>query len=500
LASSLWRDPTARFVVLAVLGFLPVVVETLRGTNEIYDFWEHAATVRAFMLHPFHPGNPLLAIRTPSAFFSPYLFGLALYGLATGTGPVHSLAIAGIIDYWLLAWGIWRFTRIFTTRPQAPFYALLFIWFLWGPSPWKYSGFFNYRSLSDVIAYPSTFATAIGMLLASLWPKILAPDRRTAIAYGALMAVGVALVMLTHPIAGDMTLAALLALAVTSETPRRSLVLLVAVVVAAGVLCVLWPYYNVVRLAGDQRAFDPSNAAMYSGWLLHTAPLLIAVGLVWYRTPTLHGRRVVVYLIPLAALFIYGAITGHYSQGRAISPLIIGVQIALADAAATWEKPVLARCHGRAALAIVGAMAVLGVAELANMRGGLKGSIPGSGSAPASYAAYKLAVGGLPATSTIMAPLNDGEEAAIPVYAGRLVGTHRALAFVNDQAARQQIVNEFYAAGATVAFEKAAIRRYRVRYIVVPTTPATLVQQMAPLGSVIRRGVLFDTIAVSRGT
>jgi hypothetical protein len=227
-------------------------------------------------------------------------------------------------------------------------------------------------------------------------------------------------------------------------------------------------------------------------------PLFAAVGLVLYRTGTLRRARLAIYCAPLVVLFIYGGPSGHYTDGRVISYLAIGAQIGLADVAAAWEAPALRQLHGRTAigLAAVG-IAVVGVAELYNMRGGFKGSLPGTGSEPAVYGQYRAAVDGLPATATIAAPLNDGGEAAIPVYAGRLIATHRPLAFVKDQTERQGTVYEFFSLQATPTFRRQVLARYHVRYIVVPTAQAAVLNQLRSLGSVIRTSSAFTTIAVS---
>jgi hypothetical protein len=101
-------------------------------------------------------------------------------------------------------------------------------------------------------------------------------------------------------------------------------------------------------------------------------------------------------------------------------------------------------------------------------------------------------VNGLPADATIATPINDGAEAAIPAYAGRLIATHRPLAFV-DQTQRLETVYRFFSAQATDAYRRQVLDRYHVTYIVVP---AALVGEVSALGSVIRRGA-FDTVAVS---
>jgi hypothetical protein len=476
-----------------------VLLETVRGTNETFDFWEHAATVHQLMLHPGNPGNALLVTHTPSAFFSPYALLVAVAAKVTGTGAVHGLAIAGLFNYWLLVVGIWWFTRIFSNQRQAPFYALLFVWLLWGVSPWKYSGFFNLRALSAVIAYPSTFATAIGMLTASLWQRGLERQGREQRIIAALVMLGLAVVVLTHPVAGAATGAAVLAISLTARDRRRSLGLLLAVGVGAALLSLAWPYYSISRLLGSQDVFDPSNAPMYASWVVRVLPALAALGLFFYDSGTLRRARLAIYSAPLLLLFLYGDLSRHYGEGRVISYVVLGAQIGLADAAAHLERPMLARLKGRRLVLAACAIAVLGAAELYNMRGGLRGSLPGTGSEPGVYGQYRAAVDGLPASATIATPVNDGAEAAVPAYAGRLIATHRPLAFLSDQAARQQTVDQFFSVQATVGYRREVITRYRVRYIVLPTALAgPLLVQLAQFGPVVRRTAAFDTISVNQ--
>jgi hypothetical protein len=488
--------PGWRFGVLSLLGFALVLLQTLRGTNETFDFWEHAATVHQLILHTTDPGNALLAIHTPSAFFSPYLLLVALGAKLTGTGPVHALAAAGLVNYWLLIAGVWCFTRVFSRHRQAPFYALLFIWLLWGVSPWKYSGFFNLRALSAVIAYPSTFATGIGMLTAALWNHTVELRGRRQWATAAVCTVGLTVVVLSHPVAAAATGSAMLAISLTADDRARALAALVVVGAVATGLCIAWPYYSITRLAGAQGPYDPGSVVLYRDWVVHILPAFAALVLIFYGTGTLRRARLGLYCVPLIALYIYGYPSHHYVDGTTISYVVIGAQIGLADLAANFERPALNWLKGPALVLAAGAVALLFVAELYNMRGGLRGSLPGTGAAPPVYASYKPAVDGLPPSATVAAPLNDGSEAVIPVYAGRLIATHRPLAFVKDQQRRQQIVYQFFSAATSNDYRRQIIDRYRVRYIVVPTDDPTLVAELAQLGPVIRHDGTFDTIAV----
>lgn len=495
---TLVASPLGRYCLLAALGFILVALETLRATHEVGDFWEHAATVRELMLHTTNPSNALLAVHSPSAFFSPYALLVAVAAKATGTGPVHELAVAGLLNYCLLAGGVWWFARLFSERPQAPFYALLFLWLLWGVHPWEYSGFFDLRELGYGLAYPSTFATALGMLTAALWQRAVWRQGRARLALAALTAVGVALVVLTHPVAGVATLAAIGAVSLTTDG-RRSLALLAGTVVGAGVLCLIWPYYPILRLLGDQGVYDPSNELMYQGWIEQTFPVFAAIGLFFYRTGSLHRARLAIYCAPLLLLFIYGDVSGHWSDGREIAYLVLGAQIGLGDAAATWEQRAQAHPRRLPIFAVAMAMAIFAALELANMADGFRGSLPGTGSPePVAYAGYRSAVNGLPPDSVTAAPLDSGIEAVVPVYGGKLISTLRPLAFVADQRQRQQTVEAFYSARTSNRFRRQVIARYHVNYVLVPTAPnqRALASALRQLGPVIRRGSMFDTLSV----
>jgi hypothetical protein len=336
------------------------------------------------------------------------------------------------------------------------------------------------------------------MLTAAVWQRALGRSGREQWLTGALTTLGLAVVVLTHPVAGAATAAALLAISLTIPDRRRALTWLVLVAVAATLLCLAWPYYSIIRLVDSQGVYDPSNAPMYEAWVVRIFPVLAALALFVYSTGTLGRARLGVYCVPLLALFVYGDVSGHYIDGRVISYIVIGAQIGLADLAGALEGPVLTRLRGRRLALVAGAVAILAVAELYNMRGGFRGSLPGTGAGPTVYASYRAAVDGLPANATIAAPLDEGAEAVIPVYAGRLIATHRPLAFVNDQFHRRQTVYTFFSPAATNEYRRQISVRYRVRYILAPATPdqSTLLRQLEAFGPIVRHGSTLDTIAV----
>lgn len=490
--------PAGRYTLLAAVGLVIVGLETVRGTHQVGDFWEHAATVRELMRHTADPGNSLLAVHVPSAFFSPYTLLVALVADAANVSPVHALAAAGLVNYCLLVAGVWCFTRAFSRRAQAPFYALLFLWLLWGVRPWEYSGFFDLRELGYGIAYPSTFATAVGMLTAGLWQRTVSREGRARWVGAAITAVAVAAVLLTHPVAGVATVAAIGAISLTAGDRRAVILLAAALAVAAG-LCLVWPYFSVISLLKDQGVYDPSNQLMYQGWLKQIFPASLALLLLVRPTGSLRRLRLGIYCAPLLAFFVYGRVTRHWSDGREIAYLVLGAQVGLADLAATSEQHAWRRRSPRRILLLAAALTAFVALEVVNMADGVRGSLPGTGSAePAIYAAYRAAVTGLPADAPVAAPLNAGMESAIPVYGGKLVATDRPLAFVTGQTARRQAIDAFYSPRTAQRTRRAIIARYHVAFVLVPTAGAdrAVARQLLGLGTVVRRTAAFVTLAV----
>src|SRR4051812_49030647 len=138
----------------------------------------------------------------PHPFFSPWAVVVGLIARVTGLGPVDTLVLIAPVHLVLLLTGLWAFVRRVSQAPQAPFYALLFTLLLWGPQPWRYSGFVHLGSLGFVLPYPSTFAIAAVLWAIALFDRLL---DRLPLAGLALVApvVGLtllsAVILLTHP-------------------------------------------------------------------------------------------------------------------------------------------------------------------------------------------------------------------------------------------------------------------------------------------------------------
>jgi hypothetical protein len=490
----LLRDPLARYAALCALGFVLVVWQTARGHYATGDFWDHAAVVRELARHTADPNNPVLATNDPHAFLSPYHLGVALVVKATPLGHVDALAAAGLVNYLLLCVGLWFFVRVFTGAPLAPFYTVLFTFLLWGVRPWQYSGFFHLSELGYTISYPSTFATALALLTAAAADRAVRAEGRRLVLAAALATLGVGIVCLTHPVAGVALAAALVAISLTAPDRSKAVLLLGGVFLLGASLSLTWPYYPLLDLLSEQGTYDASNMVMYESWLLRTAPAFAALVIVFWRTPSLNRPRLAIFGGLLAVVFVYGWITGSWSNGRVITYIVLAAHVGLADLAANLESTRVAALSRRGLAAVVVAACVaVGFAAL-NLAPGLRGTLPGTGApVPTDYSGYVAAVDGLEPDSVVMVPLASGVEAVVPAYGGKLVATERPLAFVGDIGERRRGVQAFYAPGTTAEARRRILERFRVSYILVPAADCRRLSSER-LGTPVRRAGQFEVL------
>jgi hypothetical protein len=291
------------------------------------DLGIHAATVERLRENLTDPGNPLVEVDGPSAYYSPYPLLLALLCRLTGLPAVAMLAIAGPVVAVLLLWGVWAFVRTLTDRPLAPVLALVFMLVLWGVKPRVWSGFVELWGLPFLTPFPSTLALALTLLLwAGLSRTLDGPVRWPR--YLGLGLLG-ALVALVHPFTVVTAGLGVLALvAVRARRLSRAAWLGLAGAAATTVVCVLaWPYYSVTALLAASGELDPIHRALYDRPWLYYGLILVALPALWRRR----------WLDPLVLLFVgavvvvaVGWLTGRYALGRVWPAVLLSGQLALA--------------------------------------------------------------------------------------------------------------------------------------------------------------------------
>jgi hypothetical protein len=497
-----WLDEH-RYLALSAVLFALMLGTTLNG-NWVGDFWEHAAAVRELARAPFDPHHPLFAIDEPHLDYAPYLLVLGLLSKVTGLSAVSTLEVAGMVNLVLFLVGLRLFVRVFTDRPWAPFYALLFILLLYGWSPWAASGLFNLNSIGFGLSYPSTFAVSVGFFTVALFARWL----REGASQWSLVAVGLlaATATLTHPASGVFIYPTIAALVLASgRLGDRAVLVPVGATIAGSIgLALVWPHFSLIDVFTDNVGlYDATNRFIYEGAVKRALPLLLAVPLVWRRLRADWRDPLALLAVFYALLYAYGEVSDHWNWGRMISFEFIVVFTLLADYSSDLESRFRAGEFTPLLRAGIATAAILLLAvELVNMRTGIRDSLPNasadSDAGTSRFRDYSDVFRGTDRDAVTLAGLKAGR--GIPVYAGKVVGYNNPEAFVDDQARRQDDVNRFFERSETLSDRRAIVNRYGVDYIFLdrqqPPEGTLPVAALLPIGSLQRSESGFVLIRV----
>ncbi len=293
------------------------------------DLGVHAGTIERLRLSLTDPGDPLIDSDVPSPYYSPYTLLLGLLARLFGLSGLTALAIAGPFVVALLLWGLHAFVRTLTDRRLAPVLSLVFVLLLWGVKARVWSGFFSLWALPFVLAFPSTLAIALTLLLwAGLartldrpvnWPRYLG------------LAVLAALVALVHPF--TVVTAGLGALALVVNRARRlsrlAWLALGATTVASAVLVAVWPYYSFFRLFGASGELDVVHRSLYHQPWLYYGLIVVALPALWRRWQRDRLDPLVLLFVGAVLVVAAGGLTGRYALGRVWPAVMLSGQLAL---------------------------------------------------------------------------------------------------------------------------------------------------------------------------
>lgn len=452
-----WRSAVPFLLLWGALFAL--LLARSRSDAWVGDFWIYAATVGELAAHPLHPRNPLFGNAYAFAFLSPYNQALGLVSRLSGLRATDVLVGQGLVNVTLLGAALYAFCATWLRRPRAGFYALLFLLFLWGHDPWRFSGFFHLDSLAYVMSYPSTFAAALALGTLAAFTRLLGSPK----AWPALVVPAATLVWIVHPITGVFLWAGLFACSLGAPRSRAHWVTLVLAAAGSFGLALAWPLVPMRELWFGQLArVHEGNDTMYSEPLSRIAPAL--VGVPWLLARLVRDRRDPLALLALAlgGLVVYGGVSGQWSYGRLISHLVLVLHVALADAMVVAEER-LARSR----------------------RGGIPARLLGPVTAGVLIAASWPVVAGVRAVSrpgdrdwlgflrshigrddVVMTDLDTCWY--VPAFQGKVVAYPMQLPFVPDHAERVREVRRFFEPDATRAERFATLERYGVAYVLVP--------------------------------
>jgi len=226
-----------------------IVVWVSSGTRrgpliELYDFGEHAASIREMSSHLFTPRNPLLNTDGSTTLrYTPYIFLLGLFKKISRIDLFTLLTLASLVSFMFLIVGIYLWGKEYFHNDTLPFYILITLLFLWG-KPFNYSNEYNLRFLSYTLFYPSTITFNLSFLGFYL---ILSYARYEKAAHYFWYVLCATFIFLTHPLTASFFLLGSLLLVATEGTRRlKHIGLYLLSLLVIFLLAVLWPYYPFV--------------------------------------------------------------------------------------------------------------------------------------------------------------------------------------------------------------------------------------------------------------
>lgn len=457
------------------------------------DMWLHLSAVRELALHPWSPNHPVLPTVDPDPYLSPYALGVALLSRVTGWSALTALQVAAVANGALLLAAYRRFvTVVGGCRAAAPV-GLAAVVLLWGPGAWRWSGFLNLGSLGYGLPYPSTFAIALMLLVLAELDLVLRDGPHAARLIG--LAVGLALVVLSHPITGIATVLGMACVWIARgrRSPRRADLGLAIALAGAAVLAVAWPHYSVVDLLLDQGDYGPIHDRLFEGLALRLGPLVAVAALVaWLQRPRLAHEPLLLWGLAGLALVLLGRLTDHLVLGRAIG--------FAAPALQTWvavQMFVLVRSSTRPARSTVLAAVAVGSLALVSLvaaRATVLRMVPRSwlpGDVDQDERVAPLVDPYLPLDAiepdAVVLTWPAGVARAVPALSGKTTWTRWPVPFVDDAVEREADARRFFSVDATEAQRRTIVARWGATTVAVDTSAvegASLIDALRPLGEV----------------
>ncbi|MFJ2741532.1 hypothetical protein ACIO3O_17920 [Streptomyces sp. NPDC087440] len=350
------RLPPAPDLVLGgIVCFLVCVAWRLPWLG---DLGQHAAVLERLTQNLSDPGSPLVERPGDSSpYYTPYTVLAALLARLTGLSTFATLSVCATVNAVALLAALRRFVRTLSSGAWAPVFATLCMLFLWGTHLFLWGGHTSLSALCLSLSYPSTFALALGL---HLWARLMRATRgRTGAGHWAVTGVLVAVLVLIHPVMAVGALIGCGAVCAGTVRGRDRSTLARGAAAGVGVLLplLLWPYGNVLSIP-DSSALDSFHIAAYTSMPERYGLALIAVPVLLLRHRRSRRDPLVLLCLGTAGVAAAGWCTGHYTWGRVLPYLLLGLQCAVAvEVCAPWPRARVERMR-RTLLAAVLAVAL----------------------------------------------------------------------------------------------------------------------------------------------
>ncbi|GAA2109561.1 hypothetical protein GCM10009841_30950 [Microlunatus panaciterrae] len=490
--SSISPKPYLVASTVVVLASIPVIAIM----PALPDLWLHVATIEQLRENLLAPRDPMVGVPgRGNPYFSPYTVFWAGYGLFTHLGTWTVLRISAVVNLALFLVGVWRFTTTQSRRPSAPVWALAAIGLLWGTTFVYWSGFLSLPTLVAGIAYPSTFAVSVTLIV---WASVLRLLREPAASARWLQWAALGLVsgvlVLTHQFTAMGAAIGCLFLVLDERASLTRPKLLGAAVTAAvvGLTAVLWPWFSVFRSSGGAEAFNHLHARLYDQLGAHYGLLLLAVPVLAFRLRRRPTDPLSLTVIVCAVIFAAGGLLHQQYLSRAFPTAALLAQIAVGVAIAEWLGRTAARRWQRLLASVcvlalgLGALGQSGTVNLVAPGHYPKAMAQVFGSRrPAG--GYGWIVPHVPRGQTIMT-LNKDARRMAPAYGRFTVAAAWPDPFLGaDAAVRTRDSRRFFSEQTSTAERDRIARRYAVGWVIADRRSVALVRSLPTVEYVAKR-------------
>ncbi len=250
------------FLVLFLL-LLPLVVffSFSKPWGVDYDFWETAATVREVSVNFFHPSNPILSLPgDTSPRFVPYTLFWGLFKKITHFGIFATMGIAGVTNYFIFIFGLYRFISKQFRIDSLPTYTFATMLLIWG-SGYTWANAYHLEMFFVTLPYVGFFAFGLSLNALYYLNCYCEENKWRDLVYYSLLSM---ISFVTHPITGVFCFVAALALLLTCGHFKRAVFLLGIVPLAFGI-SLIWPYFSYWHTFTNGVGQDWFESPLFSG-------------------------------------------------------------------------------------------------------------------------------------------------------------------------------------------------------------------------------------------
>jgi len=458
------RQVVNSYSILAGILIIFESILILKG-HWVGDFWEHSAVVKELSNNLTHPNNPIIGGHIPHAFISPYSILVALFSKLTALNSIQSLECFAFFNLLFLLWSIYFFCKAVFKEYYISIatLSLVLILFFWGSNPHNWSGFIHFNALHSVLPYPSTFSVGLVFLTLALVAKQHAKNFSW---QSILIIVLSASVFIIHPTTAIFLYIGIIAWHFTQSnySMKQCVIQSAVVIIPSLVLCLLWPYYNIIDLlSGNNADFHNDSLILYRDILKTNWPFFFVLpALLFVRKNKLIGFFVLTILL-MILVYAYGHFSRHFGLSRMISYIMIFAHILIAYLAffLLKEQQKMGKLYlGGLMIAFLFSI-YLNVGTVwkdAVMRISQKKDI-------GYYDKFNFLRQTVESNDIVLA--NQNANWLIPSFNGKVLSSFHPLYFIDDLIPRRVAVDSFFNIENTDSFRQTVLDRYHPDYVLI---------------------------------